>query len=56
MDVGRSSRHAKVKISNMEDFMGVIRTTVVINADGNIASYKRNVRAKGNAERTIALL
>jgi thioredoxin-dependent peroxiredoxin len=36
--------------------MGVIRTTVVINADGNIASYKRNVRAKGNAERTIALL
>jgi len=36
--------------------MGVIRTTVVIGADGNIAHYKRNVRAKGNAARTLALL
>lgn len=36
--------------------MGVIRTTVVIDADGTIAHYKRNVRAKGNAARTLALL
>ncbi len=36
--------------------MGVIRTTVVIDGDGNVASYARNVRAKGNAERTVALL
>ena len=36
--------------------MGVIRTTVVIDEDGNVAAYKRNVRAKGNAERTVALL
>ncbi len=36
--------------------MGVIRTTVVIDPDGNVASYKRNVRAKGNAERTLELL
>ncbi len=36
--------------------MGVIRTTVVIDEDGNVASYARNVRAKGNAERTVALL
>jgi len=36
--------------------MGVIRTTVVVDEAGNVASYKRNVRAKGNAERTVALL
>jgi len=36
--------------------MGVIRTTVVIDESGNVASYARNVRAKGNAERTVALL
>jgi len=36
--------------------MGVIRTTVVIDPAGKIASYARNVRAKGNAERTLALL
>ena len=36
--------------------MGVIRTTVVIDEEGKIAHYKRNVRAKGNAERTLGLL
>ena len=35
---------------------GVIRTTVVIDEAGKIASYSRNVRAKGNAERTLDLL
>jgi peroxiredoxin Q/BCP len=36
--------------------MGVKRTTVVIDADGNIASIKNNVRAKGSVDRAIALL
>ena len=36
--------------------MGVIRSTVVIDEDGKIVSYARNVRAKGNAERSVALL
>ncbi len=36
--------------------MGVIRTTVVIDEEGKIAHYKRNVRAKGNAERTLKLV
>lgn len=36
--------------------MGVIRTTVVIDADGAVASIKHGVKAKGNAERTLALL
>jgi thioredoxin-dependent peroxiredoxin len=37
-------------------YMGVIRTTVVVDAEGRIASYKRNVKAKGNAERTLGLV
>ncbi len=36
--------------------MGVIRTTVVIDEEGNVVSHKRNVRAKGNAERTLGLV
>ena len=36
--------------------MGVKRTTVVIDPEGNITSIKRGVKAKGNAERTIKLL
>lgn len=36
--------------------MGVKRTTVVIDPEGVITSIKHNVRAKGNAERTLALL
>jgi peroxiredoxin Q/BCP len=36
--------------------MGVIRSTVVVAADGTIASIARGVKAKGNAERTLALL
>ncbi len=37
-------------------YMGCIRTTVVIDEDGKVLSYKGNVRAKGNAERTLELL
>lgn len=37
-------------------YMGCIRTTVVIDENGKILSYKGNVRAKGNAERTLDLL
>ena len=36
--------------------MGVIRTTVVIDAEGAVVSIKHGVKAKGNAERTLALL
>jgi len=36
--------------------MGVKRTTVVIDPDGVIKAIKSGVRAKGNAERTLALL
>ena len=36
--------------------MGVIRTTVVIDEEGRVAAYSRNVRAAGNAERTMGLL
>ena len=37
-------------------YMGCIRTTVVIDEEGKILSHKGNVRAKGNAERTLDLL
>ena len=37
-------------------YMGVIRTTVVIDEQGTIATLDRNVRAKGNAERTLGKL
>jgi len=36
--------------------MGVIRTTVVIDADGVVSSIKHNVRSKGSVDRAIALL
>lgn len=36
--------------------MGVIRTTVVIDEEGKVQHYARNVRAKGNAERTLDLV
>jgi len=36
--------------------MGVKRTTVVIDANGNISSIKHNVRSKGSVDRAIALL
>lgn len=35
---------------------GAIRTTVVIDEEGRILHYARGVKAKGNAERTLALL
>ena len=35
---------------------GVLRTTVVIGPDGVVKAITRGVRAKGNAERTLALL
>ena len=36
--------------------MGTIRTTVVIDEEGTILSYSGNVRAKGNAQRTLESL
>lgn len=36
--------------------MGVIRTTVLIDADGIVTSLKHNVRSKGSVDRAIALL
>ncbi len=36
--------------------LGVKRSSVVIGPDGTVVSVKNNVRAKGNAERTLALL
>lgn len=36
--------------------LGVKRSSVVIGPDGAIVSVKNNVKAKGNAERTLALL
>ncbi len=35
---------------------GVIRTTVVIDADGVVVALKHNVRSKGSVDRAIALL
>ena len=37
-------------------YMGTIRTTVVIDEEGKIMSFGGNVRAKGNAQRTLELL
>ena len=37
-------------------YMGTIRTTVVIDEEGKIMSFGGNVRAKGNAQRTLGLL
>jgi peroxiredoxin Q/BCP len=37
-------------------YTGVIRTTVVIDEQGSIVALNRNVKAKGNAERTLARL
>ena len=37
-------------------YMGTIRTTVVIDEEGKIMSFGGNVRAKGNAQRTLDLL
>ena len=37
-------------------YMGVIRTTVVIDEQGSIITLDRNVKAKGNAERTLGKL
>ena len=37
-------------------YMGTIRTTVVIDEEGKILNFGGNVRAKGNAQRTLELL
>lgn len=37
-------------------YMGTIRTTVLIDEEGKIMSFGGNVRAKGNAQRTLDLL
>ena len=37
-------------------YMGTIRTTVVIDEEGKVMSFGGNVRAKGNAQRTLDLL
>ena len=35
-------------------FMGIIRTTVLIGADGRVAKIWRNVRVDGHAEEVLA--
>ncbi|MEE2829879.1 MAG: thioredoxin-dependent thiol peroxidase [Myxococcota bacterium] len=37
-------------------YMGTVRTTIVIDEGGRIAAYSGNVRAKGNAQRTLEAL
>jgi thioredoxin-dependent peroxiredoxin len=56
LDVHKAYGAYGEKMMYGKKMMGVKRTTVVIDSQGNVSSIKHNVRSKGSVDRAIALL
>lgn len=56
LDVHKAYGAYGEKMMYGKKMMGVKRTTVVIDSQGNVSSIKHNVRSKGSVDRAIGLL